>query len=185
MALKATIYKARLQLADMDRGVYLDRALTLARHPSETDERMLMRLLAWALHAPADDAHGALDFAGNLWGADEPDLWRRDLTGRINHWIDLGLPDERRLLRAAGRADRVTVLAYAPGAAVWWKGIAGKLARARNVDVWQVDAAESRALAELAERGMHWHVAVQDGTVSVTSGERGVELTPVRLTPQP
>ena len=183
MALKATIHKARLQLADMDRGVYLDRSLTLARHPSETDERMLMRLLAWALHTPADDDHGALEFGKSLWDTDEPDLWRKDLTGRILHWIDVGLPDERRLLRAASRADRVSVLAYAPGTPVWWRGIAGKLARVRNIAVWQIDAAQSQALAALAERSMHWHVAVQDGVISVTSGERGAELTPQALTP--
>lgn len=181
MALKATIHKARLQLADLDRGVYLDRALTLARHPSETDERMLMRLLAWALHTPADDAHGALEFANSLWDADEPDLWQKDLTGRIVHWIDVGLPDERRLLRAASRADRVSVLAYAPSTALWWRGIEGKVARARNLAVWQIDPADSRALGALAERGMHWHVTVQDGAVSVTAGERGAELAPVAL----
>ena len=185
MALKATIHKARLQLADMDRGVYLDRALTIARHPSETDERMLVRLLAWALHTPADDTHGALDFGKSLWDTDEPDLWEKDLTGRIRHWIDVGQPDDRRLLRASSRADRVTVFAYASSTPVWWRAIAPKLARVRNVAVWQIDAADSQALAALAERTMHWHVAVQDGVVSVTSGERGAELTPVALTTAP
>ena len=183
MALKATIHKARLQLADLDRGVYLDRALTLARHPSETDERMLVRLLAWALHTPADDDRGALDFGKSLWDTDEPDLWQKDLTGRIVHWIDVGLPDERRLLRAASRADRVTVYAYASGTPVWWRGLEGRLARARNVAVWQLDAAESQALAALAERTMNWHVTVQEGTVSVNSGDRVVDLTPVVLKP--
>ncbi len=181
MALKATIHKARLQLADLDRGVYLDRALTLARHPSETDERMLVRLLAWALHTPADDDHGALDFGKSLWDVDEPDLWQKDLTGRIVHWIDVGLPDERRLLRAASRADRVTVLAYASSVPVWWRGLAPRLARVRNVAVWQIDPAQSQALAALAERTMHWHVTVQEGTVSVNSGDRVVDLTPAVL----
>ncbi len=183
MALKATIHKARVQLADMDRGVYLDRALTLARHPSETDERMLIRLLAWALHTPADDDHGALEFGKSLWDTDEPDLWHKDLTGRIIHWIDVGQPDDRRLLRACSRADRVTVLAYTSSTPVWWRGISAKLARVRNLAVWRIDAAESQDLATLAERGMHWHVMVQDGVVSVTSGERSIELTPAALTP--
>ena len=181
MALKATIHKARLQLADMDRGIYLDRALTLARHPSETDERMLLRLLAWALHTPADDKQGALEFGKSLWDTDEPDLWEKDLTGRVRHWLDVGLPDERRLLRAASRADRVTVLAYASSTPLWWRGIAAKLARLRNLTVWQIDATESQALAALAERTMHWHVMVQDGVICVTSGERNVELTPALL----
>lgn len=85
MAQKATIFKAHLQLADMDRGVYADHALTLARHPSETDERMMVRLLAFALHAPADTEHGTLEFAKGLWDPDEPELWLKDLTGRIVH----------------------------------------------------------------------------------------------------
>ena len=85
MALKATIFKARLSLADMDRGLYADHALTLARHPSETDERMLMRVLAFALNVPADDRDGMLEFGKGLSDTDEPDLWHRDLTGRIRH----------------------------------------------------------------------------------------------------
>ena len=183
MALKATIHKARLQLADIDRGVYLDRSLIIARHPSETDERMLMRLLAWALHTPADDDQGALDFGKSLWDVDEPDLWQKDLTGRIVHWIDVGQPEERRLLRAASRADRVTVMAYSSASPLWWRGLSDKIARAGNIAVWRVEAAESQALAALAERGMNWHVTVQDGVVSVNSGDRMVDLTPLLLTP--
>ena len=182
MALKATIHKARLQLSDMDRGVYLERALTIARHPSETDERMMIRLLAYALHVPADERQGALDFSKSLWDTDEPDLWLKDLTGAVRHWIDVGQPDERRLLRAASRADRVTVIGYAASTPIWWKGVSAKLARVRNVVVWQVPAAESQALAALAERTMQLDVLVQDGTVSIGSGEALVEVTPVRLT---
>ena len=182
MALKATIHKARLQLSDMDRGVYLERALTIARHPSETGERMMIRLLAYALHVPADERQGALDFSKSLWDTDEPDLWLKDLTGVIRHWIDVGQPDERRLLRAASRADRVTVVGYAASTPVWWKGVSAKLARVRNVAVWQVPAAESQALAALAERTMQLDVLVQDGTLSIGSGEALVEVTPVRLT---
>ncbi len=181
MALKATIFKARLSLADMDRGIYVDHALTLARHPSETDERMLMRLLAFALNVPADDRDGALEFGKGLSDTDEPDLWHRDLTGRIRHWIEVGQPDEKRLLRAAGRADRVSVYAYAASAPIWWGGIAGKLARAQNVHVWQVDAAQSQALGGLAQRTMALQVSVQDGTCWVGDGEASVEITPRRL----
>ena len=107
MALKATIYKAAVQVADIDRGYYADHELTLARHPSETEPRLMLRLLAFALNA----AEG-LEFGRGISTDDEPDLWQRDATGRILHWIDLGLPDERRLRRAAGRADRVTLYAY-------------------------------------------------------------------------
>ena len=107
MALKATIYKATVQLSDIDRGVYGDYPITLARHPSETDERMLIRLLAFALNVPADSDHGALEFAKDMWEADEPSLWQKDFTGRLLHWIEVGQPDEKRLLRAVARVDRV------------------------------------------------------------------------------
>src|SRR3954453_4408305 len=103
MALKATVFKARIQLADMDRSVYRDLEVTLARHPSETDERMMVRLLVYALNVPADTDDGGLEFAKGLWDPDEPWLGPRDLTGQIVHWIEVGQPDERRLLKASGR----------------------------------------------------------------------------------
>ena len=114
MALKATIYKASIQIADMDRGVYLNPTLTIAQHPSETEERLMMRLLAYALQVPADDHQGALVMARGLSDTDEPDLWQHDLTGQLMHWIEVGQPqDDRRLAKACGRADRVTLYAYA------------------------------------------------------------------------
>ncbi len=138
MALKATIFKAQLQLADMDRRNYADHAVTLARHPSETDERMMVRLLAFALHVPVDTTHGTLEFAKGLWDPDEPELWHKDLTGQIVHWIDVGQPDDRRLMKASGRAERVTVLSYSHSAPIWWSGIATKITRADNIAVWQI-----------------------------------------------
>ena len=112
MALKSTIYKAQLQIADMDRQVYADHALTLALHPSETEERLLIRLLAFALEAPANDERGALQFARGLSDSDEPDLWQHDLSGQLVHWVEVGQPDERRLTRACRRAERVTLYTY-------------------------------------------------------------------------
>ena len=181
MALKSTIHKATLQIADMDRPLYADHSLTLARHPSETDERMMARLLAFALQVPPDDHHGALQFARGLADGDEPDLWQHDLTGRLLHWVEVGQPDERRLLKASGRAERVSVIAYASSAALWWSGIAGKVSRAANLAVWQVEAAQSQALAALVQRSMQLQVSVQDGAVYVSTGERSVEITPIAL----
>ena len=181
MALKATIFKAQLQLADMDRKVYADHAVTLARHPSETDERMMVRLLTFALNVPVDTTGGALEFAKGLWDSDEPELWHKDLTGQIVHWIDVGQPDERRLMKASGRAERVTVLGYSASVPIWWSGIATKITRADNIAVWQITASESQALAELAERSMQLQVTVQDGTVWISNGTRSVEITPLRL----
>lgn len=181
MALKSTIFKAQLQIADMDRSLYLSPALTLARHPSETDERMMMRLLAFALNLPSDDDDGALELAKGLSDADEPDLWQRDLTGAITHWVEVGHPDDRRLVRAAGRAGRVSVYAYSASTPIWWAGIANKLTRLRNLAVWQIEPAASQALAALAQRGMTLQVTVQDGTVWVSDTQHSVELTPRRL----
>ena len=185
MALKATIFKANLQIADMDRSVYADHPLTLARHPSETDERMMMRVLAFALNVPADNHDGALEFAKGLSDTDEPDLWQHDLSGQLMHWVEVGQPDERRMLKASGRAGRVSVIAYSSSAPLWWSGVVNKVSRASNLAVWQVEAAQSQALAELAQRTMQLQVTVQDGTAWFGDGQRSVELTPVRLNPTP
>jgi uncharacterized protein YaeQ len=183
MALKATIYKANLAIADMDRGVYAEQQVTIARHPSETDERMMLRLLALGLYRPANDAHGVLDFAKGMWDPDEPELWHKDLTGQILHWVEVGQPDDKRLLKACGRAPRVTVLCYSAAAQIWWSSIAGKLARTTNLEVWRVPAAQSQALAGLAQRSMQLQLSVQDGTCWVTETLGAVEVTPERLFP--
>ncbi len=181
MALKATIHKATLQLSDMDRQVYGEHALTIARHPSETDERMMIRVLAFALNVPASSDGGALELAKSLWDTDEPDLWQRDLTGQVMHWIDCGQPDERRILKASPRAERVSVYSFSASTPVWWRGIQNKISRTRNVAVWQIEPAQSQALAALAQRSMQLQVSVQDGTAWVGEGERTVEITPLRL----
>ena len=178
MALKATVCKAAVQLADVDRSVYCDRQLTLARHPSETDERMMVRLLAFALNVGAGERDGTLEFAKGMWDPDEPELWQKDLTGRIVHWIEVGQPEERRLTKASGRADRVTVYAFSGNAEGWWAGLAGRTDRAGNVDAWLVPAEQSRALSLLAERSMQLQINRQDGIVWVADGERSVELHP-------
>jgi uncharacterized protein YaeQ len=183
MALKATIYKAHVQLADMDRSIYGDHSATIARHPSETDERMMIRLLAFALNVPADNHHGTLDFAKSLWDTDEPDLWQKDLTGQIVHWIDVGQPDDKRMMKASPRAERVSVYTYTASSPIWWAGVQTKITRARNLTVWAIEPEQSQALAALAERSMQLQVTVQDGTVWVGSGDRSVELTPQRWTP--
>ena len=162
MAIKATIFKADLQIADIDRGYYAGHALTLARHPSETDERMMMRVLAFALNADE-----ALAFGRGLSADDEPDLWRKDLTGVIELWIDVGLPDEKQVRRACGRAGRVIVYAYGSGADIWWGQNGDKLARNRNLSVFRLPVATTRELARLAQRNMKIQFTVHDGQVSV------------------
>ena len=183
MAIKATIYKASLQIADMDRSVYVDHAVTIARHPSETDERLMIRLLALALQLPADTLNGTLEFAKDLWDNDEPALLHKDLTGQIVHWVEVGQPDDKRLLKASGRAGRVSVYSFSHSTPIWWAGIANKVSRANNIEAWQIEAPQSQALAELAQRGMQLQISVQDGTAWIGDGQHSIEITPIRLNP--
>jgi uncharacterized protein YaeQ len=181
MALKATVCKATLQIADIDRGLYADHALTLARQPSETDERMMIRLLAFALNVPADSRDGALEAAKGMSDPEEPELWEKDLTGRIRHWIEVGQPEERRLVKASGRADRVSVYAFSHGAPVWWAGLGSRVRRAPNIEAWLIASERSRELATLAGRNMQLQVNRQDGEVWIADGARSVQIVPERL----
>jgi uncharacterized protein YaeQ len=165
MALKATIYKADLQIADMDRHYYGTHALTIARHPSETDERVMIRLLAFALHASE-----ALAFTKGLFDTDEPDLWEKDLTGAIMAWIEVGQPDDKRLLKACGRAEKVFVYSYSAASQIWYKQMATRLGRAQNLTVVNIPAETSAALEKLANRNMQLQCTIQDGQVWLTDG---------------
>jgi uncharacterized protein YaeQ len=174
MALKATIFKAELQIADMDRHHYADYALTLARHPSETDERMMVRLAAFALNA--DDA---LAFGGGLSSEGEAALSRRDLTGRIQLWIEVGLPDEKAVRKACGRADAVIVVAYGGHAAqLWWNKAAPALSGCTNLAVIDLPQETTRALARLAARTMRLQCSIQEGALLITNGDASVTMEP-------
>ena len=174
MALKATIFKAKLGIADMDRSYYADHAVTIARHPSETDERMLVRLIAFALNADE-----ALEFGKGLSSEDEPDLWRRDLTGAVASWIDVGLPDERRVRKACGRSQRVFVYTYGGRVAdLWWAQNAAALERQRNLTVVNLRYESAAVLARLAARGMDLQFTMQDGQIWIADGSEPVPVEP-------
>jgi len=185
MAIKATIYKATVQLSDLDRQVYAEQSATIARHPSETDERMVIRLLAFGLNFRGDEDAGQVEFARDMWEPNEPALWQKDLTGTITHWIEVGQPDDRRIMRASSTAQRVTVYSFSSSTAKWWKDTQNHITRARNLSVWQIPADQSRALAELAQRSMRIEVTVQEGVIWVAEADRSVEVTPVRLYGEP
>ncbi|MCA1769218.1 MAG: YaeQ family protein [Halomonas sp.] len=173
MALKATICKARLQVADMDRHYYDDHSLTVARHPSETDERMMLRLLAFARHA-----HPDLAFGRGVSAEDEPDLWRRSLTGDIELWIQLGQPDEREIRRACGRARQVVLYTYGgQGSRLWWEPLANKLNGLSNLTVIDVDSQSVAELGLLAARGMELNATLQDGMMWLATPETSVEVS--------
>lgn len=171
MALKSTIFKADLKVADLDRNVYADYALTIAQHPSETEERVMVRILAYALFA-----HEYLAFGPGISDADEPDLWQRDLTGAIERWVEVGLPDEKRLTRACGRSDEVVVIAYGRAADVWWKQIESKLARLPKLQVLRLPDDATKELARMAQRNMALAATIQEGQALVSSGDRSVTL---------
>lgn len=177
MALKATIFKAEIQIADMDRNYYADHTLTLARHPSETDERMMVRLFSFALYA-----REYLDFAKGLCVDDEPDLWQRDLTGAIDLWIDVGLPDERWTRKACGRARHVVSVTYGQRAAdIWWEQNRKALSKQDNLTVLSLSNEASQGLASLAQRTMRLQFTIQDGEIWVTDGVATVHILPTTL----
>jgi len=161
-----------IQIADMDRNYYQDHLLTIARHPSETDERMMIRVLAFALHADE-----TLSFGKGLSTDDEPDLWRKDLTGSIAAWIDVGQPDDKRIRKACGRAGQVYIYSYGGQASkLWWSHISEKLDRTRNLTVRSVPQFASKALASLADRAMELHCTIQDDQVWLANGRETVQI---------
>jgi len=174
MALKATIFKAEIQISDMDRNYYQDHALTIARHPSETDERMMVRLLAFALHA--DDK---LSFTKGLSSDDEPDLWQKSLSDEIELWIDLGQPDEKRIRKACGRAKQVVIFCYEDRSAkVWWEQIKSKLERFNNLTVISLPSGKNSSMAQMATRNMQLQFTIQDGQVWLTDGNAALDIEP-------
>jgi len=177
MALGSTVYKVELAVADIGRSYYADHVLALARHPSETQERLMVRLLAFAMHA-----HSELLFGRGLSAEDEPDLWQRDATGLIDLWIDVGLPDERSIRKACGRARRVVVLAYGGRKLdMWWQQNRIALARNSNLQVVTVSPEETSQLAALAERSMRLSCTVQEGSVWIGSNQSGCNVEPKHL----
>lgn len=177
MALKATIYKIDLQISDLDRHYYQRHALTVARHPSETDERMMVRVLAFALYADP-----ALEFGKGLSSEDEPDLWRKDLTGAIQQWIEVGLPDEKRLRRAAGRSDQVIVFSYGGrNADIWWEQNQPTLRRLDKLTVIRLAMEQTLALADAVERTLQIDCTLQDGELWLVIDGVSLHLTPEYL----
>lgn len=165
MALSATIYKANLNVADMDRAHFADYPLTLALHPSENELRMMLRLLCFALFA-----HERLSFTKGLSTEDEPDLWQKSLSDECELWIEFGQPDEKRLRRACGRAEKVVIVNYqARAAQVWWQQMEGKLRRFQNLAVLSLEYDES-ALVALCQRNMNISALVQDAEVMLSDG---------------
>ncbi|KIA80609.1 hypothetical protein QR66_09685 [Chromobacterium piscinae] len=177
MALNATIYKATLILSDMDRGYYATHSLTLAQHPSETLERMMLRIVAFALHAS-----DTLAFTRGLCADDEPELWQKNYSDEIELWVELGEPDEKRLKKACSRSDRVALYSYGGRASeVWWGQNENKLSRLDKLEVFRIDFEALQALAALAERSMQLTATIQDGQLWLSNDAQNILIAPLRL----
>lgn len=173
MALKATIFKAELNIADLDRHYYADHSLTIARHPSETDERMMLRVAVFALFGDQQ-----LSFTKGLSSDEEPDLWQTSLAGEIEHWIDLGLPDEKRIRKACGRAQKVTVCCYGGNPAEhWFEKNKTQLARFKQLTVINISVEASQALAAIAERTMNLQCTIQDQQLFINNGAQSLTIS--------
>jgi uncharacterized protein YaeQ len=174
MAVKSTIYKAEIEISDIDRSYYATHQVTIAQHPSETDRRLMARL--WAFAVLADER---LEFGRGLGNHDDPDLWQRDLTGNIQRWIELGQPDESDIRKACGRAQQVVVITYSGNSAeVWWNKIAASLNRCKNLTVVDFDSEAIQSSTQLVQRSMRLQAMVQEGEVQLGDQETIFSLRP-------
>ena len=184
MAIKSTIFKVNLQIADIDNSYYADHALTLARHPSETDERMMLRLVALAFQAhqlnTVCGGDGTLAFGAGLSDPDEPDVSLIDFTGRMRLWLEVGQPEDKPLLKACGKADQVVLYCFSASADIWWRGMETKLSRPKNLHIFRIPAVSSQALIPLAQRSMQLQATIQEGALLLGDNTRTVDVEPIR-----
>jgi len=175
MALKPTIYKVTVNLSNIDRHYYDELQLTIAQHPSETVERMMVRLLAYCLQAEAS-VEAELSFTKGLSTSEEPDLWLRSLDNQILHWIEVGQPEPDRLKKGANQAQQVSVYAFGKAADTWWQLNGDVISALPKVTVYQFDWADIQALSQLVARTMELAVSITENTLYITAGEQTVEV---------
>jgi uncharacterized protein YaeQ len=176
MAQKATIYKVELSVSDMDRHYYETHTLTVAKHPSETDERLMVRILAFALNA-----HEHLEFTRGLSTDDEPDIWQKSLSGELELWVALGLPGAKIVRQSCGKADEVIIYCYGGRTAeIWWEKIKNSTTRFDNLQVVNFSEKDTRELGKQVNRSMRLQVNIQDGDVMVSVDGSIVYVTPVK-----
>ena len=176
MAQKATIHKVELSISDMDRHYYETHNLTVAKYPSETDERLMVRILAFALNA-----HERLEFSRGLSTDDEPDIWQKSLSGELELWVALGLPSDKVVRQSCGKADGVIVYCYGGRTAeIWWEKIKNSTTRFNNLQVINFSETDTSELAKQASRSMKLQVNIQDRDVMVSVGGSIVYVTPIK-----
>ena len=176
MAQKATIYKVELSVSDMDRHYYETHNLTVAKHPSETDERLMVRLLAFALNG-----HERLELTKGLSTDDEPDIWQKSLSGELELWIALGLPSEKVVRQSCSKANEVIVYSYGGRTAeMWWEKIKNSITRFDNLQVINISETDTKELGKLASRSMRLQVNIQDGDVMISVDGSIIYVTPIK-----
>ncbi|TQF72494.1 YaeQ family protein [Pseudoalteromonas luteoviolacea] len=177
MALKSTILKAHLNISDMDRHVYTDKSLTIAQHPSENEQRLMVRLLAYILQYNEE-----LTFTKGLCVDDEPAAWQKNLTDDVELWVDIGLPDEKRLKKAAVRAKQVVLYTYGENTQeIWWKKNQSAANQYSNLSVFSLPYSATSQMTELFARSMDLTATIQDGEIWLSNSEHSVQITPQQL----
>lgn len=175
MALPSKVFKATIQLSDVDRGVYETLQATVAQHPSETDERLVARLMAYAIfHEPE------LTFTKGISATDEPDLWVKGADGRVRFWVEVGLPEPDRIIKASRHSERVALLACGRALASWEQQHLPKLEKLANLTVINIDQALINKLAAQLERSISWSVTITEGIFYLTIAEETME-TAIRV----
>ncbi|MCP4598848.1 YaeQ family protein [Neptuniibacter sp.] len=171
MALKPTIYKATLNLVDMNRDIYTTEKLTLALHPSETQTRMMVRLLAYALNYDED-----IQFTKGLSTADEPDLWIVRPDGSIPSWIEVGQASADRLRKGVSRADLVKLYAYGSEVDIWWEKHGGAISALPKTEVFSFPSEQAESLSQLCDRNMELTITISENQLFVAAGDHQVEV---------
>ena len=170
MALKATIYKAKLSVANMNLNHYQDYSLTIAKHPSETNLRMLYRLLAFSLLCQEE-----LEFTKGLSTDSEPDLWKINYDGSIDHWIELGHPDERRIRQICSKAKLVSIFTYQNNTSVnWFQSVENNVKRFDHLNITHLRPKEDFDLDALVERGMNFQISIEDNELWLANEDERV-----------
>jgi len=170
MALPSKVYKASIQLSDVDRGVYETLLATAAQHPSETEERLIARLLAFAIfHEPE------LTFTKGISATDEPDLWAKRADDRVRLWVEVGLPEAERIIKASRHSEQVALLACGRTLPIWDHQQLPKLEKLANLTVISLDHALIAGLATRLERSITWSITITEGTLYLTIGEETLE----------
>lgn len=176
MALKPTIYKVELQLSDTDRHCYETCNLTLAQHPSETLQRMMVRLLVYGINY-----HQDLSFTRGLSSTDEPELWQVGLDGQIEHWIELGQASPDRIRKAVSRAPKISLYAYGREVDIWWEKQGQALSDLPKVTVFRFEDSDVDQLDRFVSRSMQLSLTISDGELFLSDNVNHLNLKAVEL----